>query len=391
LISNRDVEESLASLIRYCRSRDWSGYDPFDGLNSRIFQAIRPLRNSRTGRLIFLQLNKRSPVNFRPLLRVPRQRNPKGMGLFLSAAAALYAQDPRDEGREIIRMFTEWLKRNAVKGKGGLGWGYNFDWQSRAFFLPRGTPTVVNTSFVGRAFLDAYRVTGDASCLETARRACGFILRDLNRRVGEGTLCFSYSPLDRYFVHNATALAASLLGRTYRETGESELAETGARSLRYVTHHQRPDGSWRYGEDDVARKTGIDCFHNGFILESLGDFSESTGADRFDDALRRGLSFFQERFFLEDGMPKYFPDRAYPADIHSAAQAVVTLTRLERFGAGRDLARRVLGWMITRMQHPSGYFYYRRGKRTVNRIAYMRWGQAWAMRALTVFLESRDE
>lgn len=387
MISRADVNESLDRLTSYCRDRNWAGHDPFDGLNSRVFRAIPGLRNSRIGRLVFLQLLKRSPINFRPLLGIPRGRNPKGIGLFLSSVAALHAGNPRANNLELMRMFMDWLRQDATAGVGGLGWGYNFDWQSRAFFLPMGTPTVVNTSFVGRAFLDAYRVTGDPGCLETARGACGFILKDLNRMEAADSLCFSYSPLDRYFVHNATALAASLLALTSRETGESGLAETAARSLRYVAENQQEDGSWRYGEDEIALRTGTDCFHTGFILESLGDYARATGDDRFNANLTRGLDFFQEQFFLEDGVPKYFPDRAYPADIHSAAQAVVTLVRLRGFGADPNLSSRVLSWMINRMQHRSGFFYYRRTKWTVNRIPYMRWGQAWAMRALTCFLE----
>jgi hypothetical protein len=53
----KEFEEKLAKL-------DYSGWDVFDGLNSVIFSKL-PVNNSRKLRLIWLQLFKRSPVNFR--------------------------------------------------------------------------------------------------------------------------------------------------------------------------------------------------------------------------------------------------------------------------------------------------------------------------------------
>jgi len=44
-----------------------------------------------------------------------------------------------------------------VEGCSGAAWGYNFDWQSRNFFAPRGTPTIVPTAFAARALIEATR------------------------------------------------------------------------------------------------------------------------------------------------------------------------------------------------------------------------------------------
>ena len=55
-----------------------------------------------------------------------------------------------------------------MSGWPGLGWGYPFPWQSRSFYLPVGTPTVVVTAFAGEAFLDAHAATGDDGHLSTA-------------------------------------------------------------------------------------------------------------------------------------------------------------------------------------------------------------------------------
>ena len=74
-----DVESVVLALLEYCRARDWSGHDPYDGLNSRVFNAL-PLRHSKVARLILIQALKRSPVDLRVVLGVPPTKNPKATG-----------------------------------------------------------------------------------------------------------------------------------------------------------------------------------------------------------------------------------------------------------------------------------------------------------------------
>jgi len=81
------IIDAHRSLWEWCRARDFAGYDPFDGLNSRLFSAL-PLRHSRTARLAWTQLFKRSPLNLRSLALVPSGRNSKGTALFALAALA---------------------------------------------------------------------------------------------------------------------------------------------------------------------------------------------------------------------------------------------------------------------------------------------------------------
>ena len=75
-------------LFDYCQKNDWAGYDPYDALNSRIFNVF-PFLNSRIPQLILTQALKRSPVNIRPLLLVPKTQNPKAIALFLMAFVKL--------------------------------------------------------------------------------------------------------------------------------------------------------------------------------------------------------------------------------------------------------------------------------------------------------------
>ncbi|MCV4615500.1 hypothetical protein OFM04_36925, partial [Escherichia coli] len=43
------------------------------------------------------------------------------------------------------------LYGKTADGRTTRSFGYNFDWQSRAFFAPKGTPTIVPTAFAAKA------------------------------------------------------------------------------------------------------------------------------------------------------------------------------------------------------------------------------------------------
>jgi hypothetical protein len=260
-------------------------------------------------------------------------------------------------------------------------WGYPFSWQARAFFLPAGTPTIVATSFVGEAFVDAFEATGDRRFLDTAVASCGF-LYELHRTEDETGVCLSYSPLDRSAVYNASVLGARLLVRVGTAAGMRDLVEQARPLVSYVLARQRVDGAWAYGE--ALHHRWIDSFHTGFILGALDQWSRATGNETAISAVDRGYRFYANRFFGTVGEPFYFADRRWPYDVHSAAQGVLTACQLldKQAGAG-DLARRVGRFLIEQFLAPDGHFIYqiRRTHRVM--IPYMRWSQAWGVRALS--------
>jgi hypothetical protein len=140
------IVEAFVALKQYCETESYQGWDPYDGLNSRIFQAT-PLKHWYITRLALIQGMKRSPINFRPLLMVPKQYNAKGIALFLNGYCNLYglAQNgethfgSKQELLERIDHLAELLITQRSIGYSGACWGYGFDWQSKAFYLPRHT------------------------------------------------------------------------------------------------------------------------------------------------------------------------------------------------------------------------------------------------------------
>ncbi|MEJ7711025.1 MAG: hypothetical protein WKF84_14455 [Pyrinomonadaceae bacterium] len=97
------------------------------------------LRNRHMARLAWTQIIKRSPINFRSLAGVPVGTNSKGLALFALAMLSRYrtkgyAADKQEAKRLLDMLLQEQLK----SASGATAWGYNFDWQGRAFFAPRG-------------------------------------------------------------------------------------------------------------------------------------------------------------------------------------------------------------------------------------------------------------
>jgi hypothetical protein len=382
-----DLNSAHRDLWKWCRNQGFAGYDPYDGLNSSLFQKT-PLRHSRSARLAWTQLLKRSPFNLRKIAGVPAERNAKGIALFALAAIADYRRLQTKEAEVTARELLDDLLGMSLKGFRGACWGYNFDWQSRSFFAPKGTPTIIPTAFAARALCEAAEVIDRDEYLPFARTICDFILNDLNQSDETSEeVCFSYSPLDQTRVFNASLMAAEVLATVGGMLREQSLCEGAMRATRYVVRRQLNDGSWAYGAD--GHQAWSDNFHTGFILTSLSRIKTACEArDDIEPALVRGYEFWKERFFLGNGWPKYYPNRLYPADVHSTAAAIVTLVELRgHFPGTMELAKRIASWSIENMRSSDGYFYYQRHRFHTNRIPYMRWSQAWMAYALARLLE----
>jgi hypothetical protein len=382
---NDKILNSFNRLKVYCEREEYKGYDPYDGLNSTLFKAAPLISKNRLARLAWIQLFKRSPLNLRLIAGVKKDYNPKALGLFLSGYCNLYKTNPEKSTLDKINFFKDKLVSLINPSWSGACWGYNFDWQARAFFQPKNTPTVVATTFIGSALLDAYQISGENYLLDTVRSSCDFILKDLNRSYDEkGNFSFSYSPLDKTVVYNASLLGSRLLARVYSFTHEEELIENSGKSVSFCCDQQHNDGAWSYGTLDFHQ--WIDNFHTGYNLECIADYIRFSGDHRFDDYLKKGFDYYVNTFFTDEGVPKYFSNSVYPIDIHAPAQLIITLSRLGRLHDYRILADKVVLWTIDNMQSPVGYYYYQINKYFSSRIPYMRWAQAWMFYALSEYL-----
>jgi polysaccharide biosynthesis protein VpsJ len=375
------IFDSIRRLFDWLEKNDYRGYDTFDGLNAKY---LRPLTfETKLLRTVLQQGVRRFPINMRPLLGIATSRSTKGMGFIAKGFMRLEQATGDHAWGEKAQLALQWLIENKSEGYSGACWGNHFDYQSRGFYLPRGVPTIVWTSLIAHAFVDAYELFGKDTYLQVAISACEHILHDLDIVVEGDSVCLSYIPTKSSLCHNANTLGASVLARAYSHTRNDSYRAVAQKALQYTADHQRANSSWYYTE--AANTHWVDNFHTAYVLDCFKYYAEATGDDRFEETLTRGYNFWKNTFFLPDGTPKYYDCKKLPIDIQCSSQAIDTLV----FFSDRDreslpLALKIAKWTIDNMQDRSGYFYYRRySSWLVNKTPTLHWGQATMFCALS--------
>lgn len=382
------VFESILRLSDWLERNNYRGYDTFDGLNARFVRRLTFETNFL--RTVLQQGVRRFPINLRPVLGIPKANSTKAMGFLARGFLRLYQATGDPSWAEKVRSALQWLTEQQSSGYSGACWGNHFDYQSRSFYLPKGVPTVVWTSLIGHAFLDAYDRLEEDQYLQIAISACDHIVNDLERFPDGESLCIGYipasTPAPNKVVHNSNTLAASLLARTFSHTGNHSYRTLAEKAILYTAKYQRPDGSWYYGEPSNLH--WIDNFHTAYVLDSIKHYIHYTGDRKFERAMMKGYEYWKRTFFLEDGTPRYYDKKTLPIDIQCCSQAIDTLVFFNDLDPSNlDLAVKIARWTIQHMQDKTGYFYYRRYSWMVNKTATLHWGQATMLCALAGLYE----
>jgi rhamnogalacturonyl hydrolase YesR len=140
--------------------------------------------------------------------------------------------------------------------------------------MPRHTPTIVWSSLIALAFLEAYEVLGNASYLDVAVSTADWVKTLPRERTARGT-CLSYIPGEQSSIHNSSMLGAALLARVGALTGDREAIDLAKEAMAYSCARQNEDGSWFYGE--APKFHWIDNFHTGITHSSALHGQHQTG------------------------------------------------------------------------------------------------------------------
>ena len=377
----KKLRTSISSVEKWVESRNYRGYEPFDGLSS----FLRPLTFGN----IFLertlqQLVRQSPINLRPLLGIKQQESTKGRGYMAWGYLQMFRVTGDAGYREKAEMCLDWLDRNKAPGFSSHSWGNHFDFSSRTGKLPKYEPIIVWTSLLGQAYLDAYEILNESSYLGIAKSICRWIL-DLPRENTDKGNCISYVAFKQRSIHNSNMLGAAMLARSAQFLKLPGMLDVAKEAMIYSCSRQLPDGAWYYGENEDAH--WIDNFHTGYNLDSLKCYIEHSGDRGFDDNLKRGFGYFKKTFIEPNGRPKYYHNRAYPIDSQCASQAIETLANFAGYDdSSLELAIKVANWTIDNMQDHDGHFYYRQYPLIKAKTPMLHWAQATTYRALALLL-----
>lgn len=361
-----------------------AGWDPYDALSSPPLAA---LARTRLMRGAAIQAVKRSPVNLRPLLGVPRQQHTKGLALLASAHAVLAGPGGRGAHRSRALEMGDALAERALPAGGGFGFGYDFDVQTRWAHYRRGEANAIVTCFAVNALIDVAQIGGeDHRYAELIAGARLYVGSALSTASGDERF-FSYVEGSMTAIHNANVLVAGMLARS--NDGDPDLSELARDAALYSVRRQRPDGSWPYG--DSSGLEWVDGYHTAYVLEGLAQVHDHWGGDEVGEALQRGLDFYIDRLFDQDGAPRATVGARFPIDIHASSTAIGTLSRLRALDErALPVAGRVLDWTLANMVRHDGRFAFRLHRHMRNSVPYLRWSDAHMLLALGRYLEAVD-
>ena len=369
--------ESAKKLDNYLKNNSFLGYDPADVFASPV---INPLKDTSISKVI-ANINKRSPINFRPVLAIKKGKLPKGLGLLLSSYS-------RVKDTKTASDIYDYLMKNQCTGYHGPCWGNYYDWQSSGTLIQKSVPNAISTSYVGHGILDYYDYTKNEDIIPIIKGISNFMCKDLKITQRKEGLCISYTTLKPDLVHNANVLVGSYLSRAARLLKDDDLADFAAKAMNFTINHQHKNGRWDYsiGLDDGKIDAQLD-YHQGFILDCILWHLESNPSDdgKIHNSLIKGADFFKT-LFKEDGTSYWRYPKYWPIDVHNQAQGIITFTRMKKYDDTYGiLADKIIDWTLKYQQSDEGYFYYQNYKKFINKIPYMRL-QAWMHYALSWYL-----
>jgi len=386
-MTDSDFGRVLLAVLDRGAQEEYSGYSKFDALESPLVHALS--FNWWLARLLWTQVVMRAPVNIRPLLRVRKGVNPKGVALFARANLTTYEMQRDEEYATRARWLLDWLLTHDSRARGsyhGSCWGYHHAWQSPGFYAPEYFPNCVVTVFAAEALIHGYRLLGDARYLTAARSAADFIQRDLTVFFEDDRQkCIAYVPnIPRQFrVINNNALAGALLAKLGKLTGEISLTQQASKLIEFVVQNRTPYDAWYYTVEPGQTLITHDNYHTGGILDALLEYEQATGDTRHHTVYTRALAYYRDNLFLSSGAPKWMNDKTYPMDVHGAAQGILTFA----FAGDLEFATRIANWTHRNLYKGDGNFAYQKLRWYTKRFTLMRWCNAWMARALSVLLQ----
>lgn len=385
----------IDSLDDWIINHEYEGWDPFDALNSRF---LKDLKNPYI-RMILIQINKYSVINLRSLLSVDITKDPKGIFLIIQAYTKLYDVTKNEEYKDKIHKLLPIFESNSLKVT------YKYDcWASHYFQhvgidkseLAPNSPDIIGTCQAIISLVKSYLLLKENALKEMAISATHFLFESFLERAPDGYY-FKYTLSEQQkIVLNASAQALEAIAQVLTIYENDGFIEDCKKVVEMLINEQRSDGSWVYSKYSNGKERIQLDFHQGYIIDGLltiQSFIKMNDDKKLVSSIDKGIDFYKNKLFINDGRSYYRYPSFYPIDIHNQAQGIITFSKLGKLDPKYlEFAEKITSWTILNMQDPEGYFYYQKHRFFTNKIPYMRWGQAWMLLALATFLsESKSE
>ncbi len=304
--------------------------------------------------------------------------------------AFLYEASENPEYLQNAIHFLKELTKSRCRDFKEYCWGYPFDWVWRGGTITHGTPLITTTPYIYEAFLQAYGLDPQEEwrrILESITRHASNDIKDFPTSATASSC--SYTPFDEGGVINAAAYRAFLLTSASQLFPNNDYWKIAERNLNFVLENQNADGSWYYAVDGV--RDFVDHYHTCFVMKGLAKIHTLTGYDGCLKALTRGVKYYLENLFAEDGLPKPFSKAprltVYQRELYDCAECInLCLLLRDRFPQLETKLETVVAGILKDWIKPDGSFRSRRLHFGWDNVPMHRWAQAQMFRSLAFYL-----
>jgi hypothetical protein len=304
--------------------------------------------------------------------------------------AFLHEATGKPEYLEKAVHFLEVLKKSRSPGYAEYCWGYPFDWVTRNGVLKAHMPFITTTPYVFEAMLQVNKFRPREEWKEIMASSVRYALNEIKDKPfpGGGNTC-SYMPGEEFNVVNAAAYRATMLVSAAKFFNNHDWLKIANGNVEFVLAAQNPDGSWPYAKDDV--RDFVDHFHTCFVMKALAKVYRATGDQRILAALTKGVNYYVNNLFGEDGMPRPF-SRAprmtvYQCELYDCAECINLCLLLRKdFPQLDKTLQTVIAGILKNWIKPDGSFRSRKLKFGWDNVPMHRWAQSQMFRALSFYL-----
>jgi hypothetical protein len=288
-----------------------------------------------------------------------------------------------------VHFLTE-LKKSRCRDFKEYCWGYPFNWVWRGGIAKEQTPLITTTPYVYEAFFQVFQLEPREewkAILESIARHARFDIKDF--RTSEAASSCSYSPFGEGGVINAAAYRAFVLTSASRIFSNDDYWRVAERNLNFVLETQNQDGSWYYAVDGV--RDFVDHFHTCFVMKALAKVHGLTAHEGCLKALSKGVSYYLNNLFDEDGLPKPFSKAprltVYKRELYDCAECInLCLLLRDRFPVLGKTLEEVVGHVLEAWVKHDGSFRSRKLYLGWDNVPMHRWGQSQMFRSLAFYL-----
>jgi len=304
--------------------------------------------------------------------------------------AFLHEATGKPEYLEKAVHFLEVLKESRSPGYAEYCWGYPFDWVTRNGVLKAHMPFITTTPYVFEALLQVNKFRPREEWKEIMASSVRYALNEIKDKPfpGGGNTC-SYMPGEEFNVVNAAAYRSTMLVSAAKFFNNDDWLKIANGNVEFVLAAQNPDGSWPYAKDGV--RDFVDHFHTCFVMKALAKVYHATGDKRIYDALAKGVNYYVNNLFGEDGMPRPFSKAprmtVYQCELYDCAECINLCLLLRKdFPQLDKTLETVVAGILKNWIKSDGSFRSRKLKFGWDNVPMHRWAQSQMFRSLSFYL-----